>query len=255
MPWRKRVERLRDYVLQECKDIPPDLMLAIINNESAGKIGEPGKRKTKSKDYIPTVNGGKRYVDIAYGLTQAVPSTILFYNSLQKKSKYRATFEDVSGTDERAARIQIRIGCFLLAFINKYLHDKFPSAAPAISLSDAKPDQIKLVLTGYSAGHGNTDKRLTALQSRNITPSFESIEKTFSNWGRNKNGEWINRPIQYANKISREYAENRGGSFVEPGAATTITNRISNIASKGGWMWLGVAGILAIAYYKNKGSK
>lgn len=255
MPWKPRVEGLRADVLQECKDVPPDLILAIINNESGGQAGIAGRVKTKSKHDLPTASGGSHFTERAYGLTQAIPGTILGYNRSQKNPKYKATFEDVSGTDERARRIQIRIGCWLLALINKFLHNKFSSAAPAQTLAEAKPDQIKLVLTGYAVGHGNTEKKMSALQSKGITPTFSAIEKAFPDWGKSKSGDWINRPIFYANKVGTNYESNRGNSFVEPGAGSKITNRITKMASNNGLMWLGVAAILATAYFKGRKSE
>lgn len=211
MSWPPKIEMFRSWVLWECKDIPPDLVLAIIKHESAGIIGRKASIGCKCGD-IPDVSGKLHRVCHAYGLMQVIPATVNWYNQNASQNE-KATYEDVTGEDERAARIQIRIGCAYLAFINHWLNQKFPAACPAKSLSEATNDQIALVITAYAVGHGATAQKLRALHSAGKKMSFANIKKTFPTWGQNKSGKWINRPILFADVIVRWYQENKAESF------------------------------------------
>lgn len=206
MSWPTKIENLRKYVCWECREIPPDLVLAIIQHESGGRIGVMGKGHTKCGK-IPDINGNDREVCVAMGLMQCIADTVSGYNKNQTDSNM-ATFEDMTGTDERAARIQIRVGCWFLAQANKRLHREFPDVFPAIDLSRAKNDQIAMVLTGYAVGPGNTAKKIQALQDKGVKPSFSALKKHFPDWG--KSGDkWINNPLAYADATISQFAANR----------------------------------------------
>lgn len=222
-PWPEKIERLRNFVLWECKDIPPDLILAIINNESGGKIGIEGRVKTRAGQ-LPDIEGNMHNLNHAMGLMQIIPATVNWYNQ-KAPADEKATIEDMQGDDERAARMQIRVGCKFLAFVNHYLHQKVPQACPAKSLSEAKDSQIALVATGYAVGHGATRKKLKSLIESGISPTFSNIKKHFTTWGQNKNGRWINRPVFYATKILSNFKKHRGGSY-EESAPGDITKRV-----------------------------
>ena len=232
MAWPKRIESLRNFVLWECKDIPPDLVLAIIKHESAGVIGRQGTGHTKCGDIID-LNGNNHRVCNAMGLMQTIPATINWYNDSANDNE-QATYEDMVGDDDRAARLQIRIGCKFLALANHFLHKKIPAAAPAASLSNATPDQIALALTGFAVGHGATLKKLTAVEALGEKPTFKAIKKHFPNWGKNADGKWINRPITFAETILNWYQDNKMGSFDSPGKAIEIAKRkVSNLPGGG----------------------
>jgi hypothetical protein len=229
-PWKNRVERLRKYVTWECKDIPPDLVLAIINNESSGQIGIKGRVKTRSA-YIPTQSGDMKQANYAFGLMQVIPSTINWYNQ-DVEGNDIATYEDMIGNDERSARIQIRVGCKYLAFVNNYLHKKFSEELPSKSLSEANDSQIALVATGYAVGHGATKKKLQTLKDKGLGLTFSNVKKEFPNWGKNRNGKWINRPLFYASKIIKNYNKHKGNSF-DTNGVIELSKRIVGDVSKG----------------------
>lgn len=248
MAWQKRIEQWRPFVSWECKDIPPDLVLAVIRNESNGVAGLAAGRASKSRDYIPTVDGGQRYVDRAYGLMQTVPVTVLGYNKHEQAKPgfdpiTLATWEDISGTDERAARIQIRAGCYYLALANHLIHQAHPEAAPAASLSSASLDQIRIVLTGYAVGAGATIEKLNQLAEQGKPLTFASLATSFPDWGGKHN-----RPIYYANKVSGYYTENKNGSYTgkEPGGL------LARLKGKNGtgFIVLPVLAALAFAYWR-----
>jgi len=249
MQWPPKIERLQNAVRWECKDIPPDLVLAIIKHESGGTIGRPGGVKTKCGN-VPTVNGGLKKVCRAYGLMQVIPSTVNYYNSQQSDPNDRATFEDISGKDERAARMQIKLGCFYLAFANHFLNKTYPVDFPAVSLSTAKPDQVKAVLAAYAVGHGAIQKKLNALQEQNRKLTFSNLEKYFPDWGKNKSGEWINRPLHYARVVNKWYQADHTqspGTTVDPG----LMARTKQAAKKGGWLIVPLLGYLAYTRFKD----
>jgi hypothetical protein len=162
---------------------------------------------------LPSVTGDQVKVCNALGLMQVIPATVNWYNDSAPDDE-KATFEDMSGSDERAIRLQIRTGCKFLALVNNYLHQKFPETVPERSLANAKDDQIKLVLTGYAVGHGNTAKKMAKAIEADKSPTFANIQRLFPKWGQNSSGKWINRPLKYANDTITMFQANRSGSFV-----------------------------------------
>lgn len=212
MTWTPKVESLRKYVLWECRDVPPDLVLAIINNESGGEPGIRAHVKCKCGE-IPDVNGIQHRICYAYGLMQCIPSLVQWYNTMTEDAEKKATIEDLQGSDERAIRIQIRIGCMFLAYCNRYLHKKFPEACPAETLAKADNDQIAIVSTAYAVGHGATARKLEALQKSGMELTFKNLLVQFPDWGRNKQGKQVNNPLKYAQKISRNFQRNYTQSY------------------------------------------
>ncbi len=255
MSWPGRIEKLRQYVMWECNDVPPDLILGVINNESGGIVGRMGERKIKTPGVIRSTTGNPKWVEIAYGLTQAIPSTIEFYNQNQKNKRNIAYYEDVSGKTERAARIQIRIGCFTLAWLNAYFHRRYPRAFPAASLSQAKRVQVDMILAAYLMGHAALQKKLDALIDKGHGLSMANIKRVFPHWGQSKNekGEWIthNRPFLYAQKVGDSYQDNRGKSYAG-GSPSTMIAKAARKAGGGGVI---IAFVLAAlwAWKTNKG--
>jgi hypothetical protein len=250
MAWNERIENLRNVVLWECKDIPPDLVLALIKHESAGYIGRQAGVACKA-GVLHDANGNPHTINHALGLMQTIPATIDWYNQSALNAD-KATLEDMTGNDERAARLQTRIGCKFLAFANHYLHSKIPEAAPAASLSEATPDQIKLALTGFAVGHGATYKKLKAVQALGEQPSFEAIKKNFPDWGKNSAGKWINRPIKFAEVVFDWYNENKTGSFDTSKPIELVKRTVSKVNGKGAFVaiaFLAGAGWLLNKYY------
>lgn len=247
--WPEQIERLRNYVLFECKDLPPDLVLAIINNESGGQIGIQGRVKTRAGK-LPDIHGNMHDVNHALGLMQAIPATIDWYNQSAPADE-KATIEDMTGDDERAARMQIRIGCKYLAFVNHYLHKKHPAAFPSPSLSNAGDSQIALVLAGYAVGHGAVSKKIKKLNDQGIAPTFSNVKKHFPTWGQNKSGRWINRPIFYAEKVLKKYTNHKGGSYDEP-SPTKIAKRLAGELTQGKGMIAALLFVGGAAYLINR---
>jgi hypothetical protein len=212
MSWPPKIERLRKFVSWDCRDIPPDLVLAIIQQESHGNPGIAARAGCKCAT-LPSVTGNQVKVCNALGLMQVIPSTVNWYNEGVPDDE-KATFEDMTGSDERAIRIQIRTGCKYLALVNNYLHKRFPETVPQHSLANAKDDQIKLVLTGYAVGHGATAKKMNKAIEAGKSPTFANIQRLNPKWGQNASGKWINRPLKYANDTITNFQANRSGSYV-----------------------------------------
>lgn len=213
--WPDSIERYRKYVGWECRDIPPDMVLAVIQNESRGVAGLPAGRQSKSRSYLPCTDGTEKWVDRAYGLMQTVPCTVLSYNDYQRsRSDFDpnklATWEDISGKDERAIRIQIAIGCYYLAVANRILNINHPDSAPSKSLSNANADQIKLVLASYAIGAGATSKKLRLLEEKNVKPSFANLERYFPDWGKP-----ANRPVYFARKVFKKISTHTDSRYVD----------------------------------------
>jgi hypothetical protein len=255
MSWPLKIENLRKYVVWECKDIPPDLILGIIKHESGGNPGILARENCKC-GMMPTTSGTDVQVCNAMGLMQVIPSTVDFYNQGMDE-KDVATYEDMTGKDERAIRLQIRTGCKFLAYANHYLHQLYPATVPENSLANADDDQIALVLTAYAVGNGATAKKMQALIDENKAPTFANIRKYFPGWGQNAQGKWINRPLKYATNVMSTFKANRTGSYSgsKPGdLVARATNTIKD--NKGGFLALALcltaAGWAVNHYYSRR---
>lgn len=235
MTWKPKIERLRPYVIAECKDIPPDLVLAIIQHESGGIAGRKSAANTRAGT-LYDIDGNPHVIKNALGLMQTIPATINSYNRGKEETAQFATIEDLTGTDERAIRLQIRIGCRYLAIVNRLLNNNYPDTCTSLSLSDADDNQTSLVLTGYAVGAGNTLKKMAAAQKQNYTPTFANLKRLFPTWGGK-----ANHPLKYVARVMSNYRANRGKSFTgqRPG---DIVARIKNSVeeNKGGAIALAV---------------
>jgi soluble lytic murein transglycosylase-like protein len=236
----------------ECKDIPPDLVLAIIKHESGGNPGIAARVPCRC-GMLPTTGGGQVEICNALGLMQTIPATIAWYNESAPDAD-KATIEDMTGSDERAIRLQIRVGCKFLAHANYYLHQRFPETMPERSLANAKDDQIKLALTGYAVGNGATAKKMAAAIDQDKAPTFANIQRLFPKWGQNAAGQWVNRPLKYANDVTTNFQANRSGSFVGTKPSDLLAR--VKVGDKGGILALALcltaAGWAVNRYYKPK---
>lgn len=237
MIWPPHIERWRKYAIWECRDIPPDLILAIIKYESNGVPGRPSETTTKRHD-IPLAAGGFINYNHALGLMQIIPGTIASYNKAHPNDP--VFYEDMSGKDERAARLQIRVGCAVFANGVRKLYKYDPRVFIGDTPGRATPDQLLLALTIYAHGWGNLRPKLNALRARGIPLSFANVERHFPNWGQNKEGKWINRPLYYAKTVWTN-AINHG-----------MTPPDTMIAGFDGSMLL-LAAVLVVAYTVSKG--
>ena len=227
MSWPAKVERWRQYVLWECKDIPPDLVLAIIAHESGGIPGKISSATTKANEAIPGSSGP---VNHALGLMQCTSSTILWYNNTGKGGGEAATYQDMTGQDERGCRQQIRVGCALYAAQVAQLYKFDPVIFPSRSPANATPGQLKFALVAYAIGGGwgatgpngpGLKPRLIALQNAGKELTFQNLAEYNPLWGKSQNPErgWINRPIQMARNTFAHFIANvREGPPGAPGA-------------------------------------
>ena len=213
MPWPHQIERWRQFVLWECKDVYPDLVLAIIKKESGGIPGLVAGASCKPWP-IPLAGGGTITYNHALGLMQIVPRTIASYN--ERHPDEIVYYEDMKGQDERAARLQIRVGCAVYASAVNALFRYDPRIFPAPSPGNATVEQLKLALVAYRMGFGALRKKLDKLRELGKPLTFESLANTFPNWGMNEQGQWINRPIFYTSTLW-DAAINHG---MQPGEPT-----------------------------------
>lgn len=239
--WPNRIEALREFVLCECRDIPPDLVLAIIKHESAGIIGRPGNAKIRTPGTLYDTAGNPHKIDIALGLMQCIPAVVNGYNAGAPAGE-KATLEDMTGDDERAARLQIRIGCNFLAASNHKLNNSFPEACPAQSLAAATDDQIAIVLTAYAVGPGATSKKLKKLAELGKKQSFANLKINFPDWGKNAEGEYVNNPLGYANVVLKWYRNNKQSSY-KISKCGKLADRLQQLHPQAG----GIAVVLLLA--------
>jgi len=188
--WPQSVERWRQLVNWECKDIPPDLVLSIIAHESGGKAGEPSHIEEGEPQQIPKTDGGTELVTRSYGLMQIGPSTVKSWNDSHTGNDI-VYVEDLRGSSERAARLQIRVGSWMYAAQVAQLHDTYPANFPSKGAANASPDQLKLALVAYATG-GNW--KATSTEARGLRPkleqlkaageplTFDALKKNFPSW-------------------------------------------------------------------------
>ena len=246
MPWPHQIERWRQFVQWECKDVSPDLVLAIIKHESGGIPGLVAGASCKPHA-LPLAGGGSITFNHALGLMQVIPGTIASYNASHPSDI--VYYEDMKGQDERSARLQIRVGCAVYAkgVNNLYHYDsqEFPAASPGT----ASPNQLILALVAYRMGSGAVRNKLNKLRAMGKPLTFEALAATFPNWGQNQQGQWINRPIYYTQTVW-DNAINHGMIPGEPPPPWTPGPPDAEIAGgKNGTMLIVVA--LAVFLYKS----
>jgi len=246
LTWPKKIDRWREPVGWECKDLPPDLVLSVLQHESGGTPGREGNRGTKC-GILPTASGGKVEVCRALGLMQIHPRTVASWNEHGDEIAY---LEDMTGDDERAIRIQIRIGCWYLAACVAGLHKFDSTAFPAVSASKANQNQLQCALIGYAVGLGALKEKLEQLRSENKPLTYEQLVKSFPDWGKSKKtGKWINRPLHYAAVVWDQYALNATGgtiSTIPPG----LISRIGKAWNGGGWLLVPIVGAVLWSWGK-----
>lgn len=199
MLWPPRIERFRQMVLWESNGLPTDLILAIIKQESGGTIGRKAGATCRPWE-IPTLSGGMITYNRALGLMQVVPRTIAGYNNRHPNSP--VYYEQMSGKGLTDARIQIRVGCDVLAKEIRNLHSYDAAAFPGTVPSNTDTNQLLCAILGYRMGFGSLKKKLNKLKDRGLALTYANIKNEFPNWGLNQQtGQWINRPIHYTETI------------------------------------------------------
>jgi len=206
--WPPHIERWRQYAQWECKDIPVDLVLAIIAHESGGRAGTEAERPCKP-DTLPTDGGGQIVVNHAMGLMQVIPSNVTAWNQNKKPV---ITYQDMTGKDERAVRLQIRIGCSIFASYVHKLHQFDPVVFPGTSPGTAHENQLSLALVAYAIGPGKPGgkrgliPKLEQLKANNKPMNLTALSKAFPKWGYSEQSQrWTNRPVQYGHSVWAKY--------------------------------------------------
>lgn len=223
--WPPHIERFRTWVQWECRDIPVDLVLAIIAHESGGRAGIEAARTCKSA-IIPSDGGGEITANRAMGLMQIIPSHV---NSWNVSKAPKITYQDMTGQDERAARLQIRLGCSIFASYVYRLNKFDPVAFPGSTPGTATENQLNLALVAYAIGPGKPGgkkgviPRLEKLKTMGKPMTLKELSKAFPKWGYSEDlGKWINRPVQYGLAVWGAYKNTK------PGAIASIGNTGSN---------------------------
>lgn len=216
MDWPPRIERLRSIVEWESRGFDPDLILAIIKQESGGIIGRKG---TTVKPWeIPTLASGVITYNRALGLMQVVPRTIASYNNRHPNAP--AYFEQMSGETEADARIQVRVGCEILDHEIGSLHKYDSGAFPCTTPHNVNTNQLLCAILAYRMGFGALRKKLNKLKERGLALTYDNIKNEFPKWGLNQeSGQWVNRPIHYTETIwtaALNHGMDDGGGFVNP---------------------------------------
>lgn len=244
MSWPPNIEKYRTYVEWECKDLPPDLMLAVIQHESGGVAGAIGKGETKWGS-IPSTNSqsGKVNVNHALGLCQVIPPNVESWN--ENPNNETVYLEDMTGTDERAIRLQIRLGCWIMASgfhgLSKFYPENFVSSG-----KDSNANEIRLALVAYAIGIGALKEKLDQLKAEGKALTYEQLAESFPDWGKSSSGKWVNRPLFYARNVWDKYAEATGGT------KTPASSKVGKVWAKGGWIVVPLAMAFIWAFVKRE---
>jgi len=222
MTWPAHIERLKPLVYDVCKDIPADLILAVIRRESNGVIGRVANSRTKLCRQLPTRQNTKKRVCHAMGLMQCVPVVVDDWN---KSHAQKVTVDDMTGKSSADGRIQIKIGCELfrtyLKNLNHYDSRQFPARSPA----NADSNQLQMSLFAYRMGYGALQKKLDILKREGKPLTYESMLRRFPRWGYDAdNDRWVNRPVKYVTAIWTAY-RNRSDSDNAPVQTVVAANR------------------------------
>ena len=185
MTWPSATEAHRQAVEWERRDVPTEILLAIVQTESGGVPGLVSKLPSGCAE-LPTDAGGKRSSCNDLGLCQINPTTAVTYNA--QGFKPGVTYDDLIGSDERAIRQQIRVGAWLVAWIGAQLHRYDPKRFPA-QIDPRSADQCKLIFSAYAAGWGALKDKMDKLIAGGIAPSFAAISRSFPAWAGIKSGE------------------------------------------------------------------
>lgn len=155
----QRVEKWREIVLSELRrgnyPLPPDLVLAVIKRESNGSVG------------VVNPSSG------ASGLMQVMPIALRHYN---ENHSQQYTMADLRSKTSAAAKIQIRIGIWILAFFWKSAYRYLKSKLGTVPLEDL----CKVADFFYAAGPGNAKRKLDQLPR----PTYVATKRSFPNWDR-----------------------------------------------------------------------
>lgn len=165
MVFPKLVEKWRNLAQSEIDKsgvpLPVELALAIIKNESGGRVGAVN----------PTANDS--------GLMQVVPISLKWYN---QKHARKYTMNDLQGKSDSSARIQIRIGLWVLASWWRIAYRYLKKRRPTVPLDDL----ARIADLFYARGQAGARRKIDK-----VAPNFEAIESAYPDW----------RPVGHARRI------------------------------------------------------
>lgn len=229
MTWPAQIERWRQIAIWDGRDIPADLILAIIAHESNGTPGAVSIGTTQAA-IIPSGSADLPTIQVnhALGLMQTIGSTINWYNDAGRGTEAPTNYAEMTGVQERDVRQQIRVGSALLALQIAKLHQFDFVTFPSRSAAGATPDQMLFALVAYAVGGGwkattqdgpGLKPRLIALKNAGLPLTFANLANNNPLWGKSNDPErgWLNRPIQMARATYAAYRHHAGAPGGQPG--------------------------------------
>jgi hypothetical protein len=170
------------------------VVLAIIDNESGGVIGQKAHQNTGISKTFPIKSGGVVTINKAFGLMQVIPINIEAFANAYKTTIY---FEDFAGTSIEAAKIQIKMGVWVLKNMVRYMKPY----VDALGKQPLTKDAISFVLMAYAIGQKPVKDLVSEMKSKGLPLTLELAEKTNPDMGKP-----LNKPFFYAKKILKKIA-------------------------------------------------
>ena len=193
MSFPANVERWRQLATWEAKDLPVNYVLAVIQYESGGTPGNKGRKKRQNAYPMQNRAGETVQIDRDLGLMQVSPILAKTFND-DPKTEPAVTYEDFIGATERDCRIQIRVGCYGLAFNVRALFKHFPETFQARSARNANENQLRFALMGNALGPHGLRKRLNALRERGLPLTWGNFRQVYGKalgpWVRGVDKRW-----------------------------------------------------------------
>lgn len=166
------------------------VVMAIIDNESGGRVGIIAQHETRYSATLPNRSGGSTTIKKAMGLMQVIPRNVADY-----AVKHGPVFyEDMTGTTIEAARVQIKVGMHVLRTMINSMIGFLPSLKTHNPALD--PDHLGFILMAYAIGQRPVQNLIQRLKTDSIPLTLAAAEQKEPDLG--KPG---NRPYFYAKKI------------------------------------------------------
>lgn len=154
-----KVDKWRGLVVEELQKagypLPPEHVLAVMDRESRGKVGVVNPKSGAS------------------GLMQVMPIALKDYNQNNKDKYTMATLREKT---DYAARVQIRVGLWILARFVKGAYKYLKKKLGEVALDDL----IRTADFYYAAGPGNARKKLDKVPR----PTYDNVKARFPDWDR-----------------------------------------------------------------------
>jgi hypothetical protein len=167
-------------------------VLAIIEHESGGIVGQKSGVQCGNHNFLPTKMGVPVLVKNAYGLMQTIPDVILDYS---KDRKVTIFFDDVSGDTKEAAEKQIKIGCWLL----KHLINRVSKYVTVTKQQKLYSNGVGFVVMAYGIGAGKVIPMLEDMKNDGIDLTLENAEIYKPNLGQPGN-----KPFSFARWVLKK---------------------------------------------------